>query len=153
MLDSFWVDQNRKLKRPQLDLTISLLPESMQKEIGIMSSEQDEILDMYSRLNCKGAPAPLHGKVLLISAALKENVLADLSKKLNISEGQILSMLQMDSEQLRKALIPQREFDNVALWKKYRSDLIWQKAEGNHMTMLHESCVATFIQFVFDNIK
>ncbi len=153
MLDSFWVDQNRQLKRPQLDLTLSLLPESMQKEIGVMSNEQDEILDMYSRLNCQGNPAPLLGKVILISAAQKENILADLSKKLRISEEQILSMLQMDSDQLRKAIIPQRELDNVALWKQFRSDLLWQKADGDHMSMLSEACVASYIQFVFDNIQ
>ena len=79
--------------------------------------------------------------------------MADLSKKLRISEEQILSMLQMDSDQLRKAIIPQRELDNVALWKQFRSDLLWQKADGDHMSMLSEACVASYIQFVFDNIQ
>ena len=151
LLDSFWVDKLRTIERPAIDL--SHLPKELLETISSKSNEQDELLDMYNRLNCQGAPELLHGHVILISADQKENVLAEVSEKLKVPEEQILSTLQMDSDQLRKALIPQREIDNVALWQQYRDDLLWKKVDGNHMTMLKEPCVAEFVPFIFDNLE
>ena len=151
MLDSFWVDNLRPVNRPAFDY--SHLPEDLKQSILSMSDEQGELDDMYQRLNCHGDPAPLNAAVVLISAARKENIIAEIVEKLGVTKEQVLEATNMDNDQLRKFLIPQRELDNVALWKQFRSDLLWQKADGDHMSMLSEACVASYIQFVFDNIK
>ena len=151
MLDSFWVDRNRPVERLQLDL--SMLPEQLRQEIDEMNEEQGDLDAMYKQLNCHGEPKPLNGNILLVSAEEKENPVADVSKKLNIPEEQILSTLKISSDKLRKALYPQRDIDNVALWNGFVSDLKWTKAYGNHMTMLNDICVEKFIKFIFDNLK
>ena len=60
--------------------------------------------------------------------------------------------MKVDADTLRRFLIPQRELDNVALWSGFRSDLRSWKVYGDHMTMLNEQNVKTFMQFIFDNI-
>ena len=151
MLDSFWVDNDRQLERPQLDL--SMLPENIQQKIADMNDEQNELTDMYQRLNCHGNPEPLRGHVVLISAAQKENIVAQIAVKLGVQEQDVTDMLKVDADTLRQFLIPQREIDNVALWSGFCKDLRYWKVYGDHMTMLNEQNVKTYMQFVFDNIK
>ena len=150
MLDSFWVDRDRKLERPQFDL--SSLPASILEKIDEMNDEQESLLDMYKRLDCHGEPEPLKGNVLLISAAQKENMVAQIAEKLGMKEDELVDFLKVDADTLRRFLIPQRELDNVALWSGFRSDLRSWKVYGDHMTMLNEQNVKTFMQFIFDNI-
>ena len=64
-----------------------------------------------------------------------------------------MDMVKVDADELRRFLIPQREIDNVALWSGYCKDLRYWKVYGDHMTMLNEQNVKTYMQFVFDNIK
>ena len=80
MLDSFWVDRDRKLERPEFDM--STLPEDILKKIDEMNDAQEELLDMYKRLDCHGEPEPLKGNVLLISSAQKENIVAQIAEKM-----------------------------------------------------------------------
>ena len=150
MLDSFWVDRDRKLERPEFDM--STLPEDILKKIDEMNDAQEELLDMYKRLDCHGEPEPLKGNVLLISSAQKENIVAQIAENMGMKEDELLNFLKVDADNLRRFLIPQREIDNVALWSGFRSDLRSWKVYGDHMTMLNEQNVKTFMQFIFDNI-
>ena len=151
MLDSFWVDNDRQIERPQFDL--SSLPAALLHKIDDMSDEQNELTDMYQRLNCHGNPEPLNGHVLLISAAQKENMVAQIAEKLGMKEEEVMDMVKVDADELRRFLIPQREIDNVALWSGYCKDLRYWKVYGDHMTMLNEQNVKTFMQFIFDNVE
>ena len=65
----------------------------------------------------------------------------------------MLQTLQTDDEQLRKYFIPQREIDNVALWKQYRDDVCAIKADGDHMTMLHQECVDSYVDYIFTSLE
>jgi thioesterase domain-containing protein len=73
--------------------------------------------------------------------------------KLGVQEQDVTDMLKVDADTLRQFLIPQREIDNVALWSGFCKDLRYWKVYGDHMTMLNEQNVKTYMQFVFDNIK
>ena len=117
-----------------------------------MNDAQEELLDMYKRLDCHGEPEPLKGNVLLISSAQKENIVAQIAENMGMKEDELLNFLKVDADNLRRFLIPQREIDNVALWSGFRSDLRSWKVYGDHMTMLNEQNVKTFMQFIFDNI-
>ena len=99
-----------------------------------------------------GKPEPLKGNVLLISSAQKENIVAQIAENMGMKEDELLNFLKVDADNLRRFLIPQREIDNVALWSGFRSDLRSWKVYGDHMTMLNEQNVKTFMQFIFDNI-
>jgi len=151
MLDSFWVDNNREIIRPTLDF--SMLPADLKKQIDMRDDEHTELTDMYRQLNCCGEPGQLNGKVLLVSSAKKEDVAAQIAKNLGVTAEDVLHATQTTADQLRQFFIPQREIDNVALWKQYRDDVKVVKADGDHMSMLHQECVDTYIKFIFDNLQ
>ena len=151
MLDSFWVDNDRELVRPDLDF--SMLPAELKEQVNDLDEDHLEVHNMYKQLNCCGKPEALTGKIILVSSAKKESVAAEIAKKLGTTEEQVLQTLQTDDEQLRKYFIPQREIDNVALWKQYRDDVCAIKADGDHMTMLHQECVDAYVDFILTSLE
>lgn len=148
MLDSFWVDNDRQIEKPEG----VEIPEEL---YTLYRNETDVIennMGMYDILSYRGAPAPYEGKLCLFRAARLSHLVGAMADALHISEEEAMSKYNVSDEILMKLWQPQRSIDNEQLWRSYRPDIEVFPIESDHTGMLEAGFVQEYVDWIKENV-
>lgn len=140
MLDVFWrlsTEQSNEEDRQLLDLLPQDFLDSHQEEIAHFN----KVHDMYNALNTNDSPAIFDGKLVLFRAMRSE------------PDSEAFSMLPPDLvKQINQHRNTGRKVDNEAFWRSLYPELECVHVEADHMGMLEESQIGTYVEWINKNI-
>ena len=141
MLDVFWrVEKNANSMEAMADL----IPEDVYMQHREALDSYRKAMRMYDNLSREGEPELYHGDVVLFRALQEEPVSPEMKAIFDESDPTLSTLWDMNTSD--------RKMDNGEFWNKYYPQMEVYGVEGHHMSMLGESYVAQYVDWINSKI-
>lgn len=141
MLDVFWkVEKNEN----SMEAMVNLIPEDVYRQHHEALDSYRKAMRMYDNLSREGEPELYHGDVVLFRALQEEPVSPEMKAIFDESDPTLSALWDMNTSD--------RKMDNGAFWTKYYPKMEVYGVEGHHMSMLGESYVSKYVDWMNSKI-
>ena len=141
MLDVFWrVEKNEN----SMEAMANLIPEDVYMQHREALDSYRKAMRMYDNLSREGEPELYHGDVVLFRALQEEPVSPEMKAIFDESDPTLSALWDMNTSD--------RKMDNGEFWNKYYPQMEVYGVDGHHMSMLGESYVAKYVDWINSKI-
>lgn len=137
MLDVFWkVEKNNN----SMEAMMELIPEDVFMQHRESLESYRKAMHMYDNLSRQGEPEQYNGEVVLFRALQEEPISPEMKAIFDESDPKLSALWDLNTSD--------RKMDNGEFWSKYYPQMKVIGVEGHHMSMLGESFVKEYVDWI-----